>query len=78
MLSSVVREWSGYASGVLAVVRTFGQCLGAALVSVLLAVMVSANSVVEQDQAVRACLWLAVAASGCAIVLSLSRLRRNK
>lgn len=78
MLSSVVREWSGYASGVLAIVRTFGQCLGAALVSVLLAVMVSANSIVEQDQAVRVSLWLAVAASGCAILLSVSRLRRGQ
>ena len=78
MLSSVVREWSGYASGVLAVVRTFGQCLGAALVSVLLAVMVSANTIGEQDQAVRVSLWLAVAASGCAIILSVSRLRRNQ
>jgi DHA2 family multidrug resistance protein-like MFS transporter len=30
MLSNVAREYASYASGVLSIVRTFGQCLGAA------------------------------------------------
>ncbi len=32
MLSNVAREYASYASGVLSIVRTFGQCLGAAVV----------------------------------------------
>lgn len=78
MLSNVAREYSGYASGVLAIVRTFGQCLGAALVGVLLAVMVSGTSVALEEQAVRVSLWVAVAASGLAMLFSLSRLRRRQ
>jgi DHA2 family multidrug resistance protein-like MFS transporter len=78
MLSNVAREYSGYASGVLAIMRTFGQCLGAALVGVLLAVMVSSTSAAMEAQAVRMSLWVAVAASGLAILLSLSRLRRHQ
>ncbi|KKB62504.1 transporter [Robbsia andropogonis] len=38
MLGNVSRALSGNASGVLAVVRTFGQCLGAALVAIVLAI----------------------------------------
>jgi hypothetical protein len=34
MLSNVAREYASYASGVLSIVRTFGQCLGAAAVGV--------------------------------------------
>lgn len=78
MLSNVAREYSGYASGVLAIMRTFGQCLGAALVGVLLAVMASSPRVALEEQAVRMSLWVAVAASGLAILLSLSRLSRHK
>jgi DHA2 family multidrug resistance protein-like MFS transporter len=78
MLSNVAREYSGYASGVLAIMRTFGQCLGAALVGVLLAVMVSGTNAAMEAQAVRMSLWVAVAASGLAILLSLSRLRRHQ
>lgn len=37
MLSNVIREHASYASGVLSIMRTFGQCLGAAAVAVLLA-----------------------------------------
>jgi DHA2 family multidrug resistance protein-like MFS transporter len=37
MLANVAREYASYASGVLSIVRTFGQCLGAAVVGVLLA-----------------------------------------
>ncbi len=37
MLSNVIREHASYASGVLSIMRTFGQCTGAAAVAVLLA-----------------------------------------
>ena len=77
MLSNVAREYSGYASGVLAIMRTFGQCLGAALVGVLLAVMASGSQIVLEAEAVHMSLWVAVAASGVAILFSLSRLRRH-
>ncbi|WP_312626477.1 MFS transporter [Scandinavium sp.] len=75
MLSSVAREFSSYASGVLAIVRTFGQCLGAAIVGVMLAAMASSNPVTQEALAVRMSLWAAVIASGAAIAFSVSRLR---
>lgn len=78
MLSNVAREYSGYASGVLAIMRTFGQCLGAALVGVLLAVMASSSHLALEAQAVKMSLWVAVATSGLAILFSLSRLRRKQ
>ncbi|GAB2914451.1 MFS transporter [Paralcaligenes sp. KSB-10] len=76
MLSNVSRENSGYASGVLAIMRTFGQCLGAALVGVLLAVIAQGGAPALERQAVQVSMWIAVAATAVAVVLSLSRLRR--
>lgn len=61
MLSNVVREYASYASGVLAIVRTFGQCLGAAVVGVLLAT--TQNQPAFDDRAVHYSLWIAVIAS---------------
>lgn len=71
MLANVAREHSGYASGVLAIMRTFGQCLGAALVGAILSVM--ANSVAPQAEGVRLSLWVASAATVVALLFSLSR-----
>ncbi|TCB95062.1 MFS transporter [Enterobacter wuhouensis] len=68
MLSNVSREYSSYGSGVLSIARTFGQCLGAAVVGVLLAVAPQA--------AVHLALWIAVAASATAMTFSVSRLRK--
>lgn len=76
MLSSASRENSGYASGVLAIMRTFGQCLGTAVVGVLLSVY--AQSALQQEQAVRYALWIALAATLMALVLSISRLPLNR
>ncbi|MEH0885149.1 MFS transporter [Enterobacter sp. UNJFSC 003] len=67
MLSNVAREYASYASGVLSIVRTFGQCLGAAAVGVLMAV--------ASVHAVHYALWIAVAASAGAMLFSVSRLR---
>lgn len=68
MLSNVSREYSSYASGVLSIARTFGQCLGAAAVGVLLAV--------AHQAAVHLALWIAVATSAVAVMFSASRLRK--
>ncbi|NCF07632.1 MFS transporter [Kosakonia sp. MH5] len=72
MLASASREHSGYASGVLAIVRTFGQCLGAGLVGVMLALCTPT----QEALAIRLGLWLAMIATLLAIAFSLSRLRR--
>ncbi|WP_322997619.1 MFS transporter [Castellaniella sp.] len=78
MLSNVSREHSGYASGVLAIMRTFGQCLGTALVGVVLAVYVVQDATTAMErQAVQFSLWIAVVATVAAVVLSLSRSRKT-
>ena len=71
MLSNASRENSGYASGVLAIMRTFGQCLGAAFVGVMM-------SIYAQNSAVHFSLWMAVVATVLAIALSVSRLQGYK
>ncbi|MCE0813516.1 MFS transporter [Buttiauxella sp. S04-F03] len=71
MLSNASRENSGYASGVLAIMRTFGQCLGAAFVGVMM-------SIYAQNSAAHFSLWMAVVATVLAIALSVSRLRGYK
>ncbi|MCW1825254.1 MFS transporter [Enterobacter asburiae] len=70
MLSGVAREQASYASGVLSIVRTFGQCLGAAAVGVLLA-----TTGTDHYRAVHFALWIAVIASTGSVLFSLSRLR---
>jgi len=77
MLSNASRENSGYASGVLAIMRTFGQCLGAACVGVILTIY-SASSVLQEARAVQVSLWVAVMATVLASVISLSRLRGQR
>ncbi|WP_310606435.1 MFS transporter [Buttiauxella brennerae] len=71
MLSNASRENSGYASGVLAIMRTFGQCLGAAFVGVMM-------TIYAQSTAVHLSLWMAFVATALAIALSVSRLRGYK
>ena len=67
MLSNVSREQASYASGVLSIMRTFGQCLGAALMGVLLA---------KDESAVHIALWIAAAVSALSAAVSASRLRK--
>ena len=71
MLANVAREHASYASGVLSIVRTFGQCLGAAVVGVLL----GAASGWGHQHAIQVALWIAVIASTGSVLFSLSRLR---
>jgi len=85
MLSNVVRERSGNASGVLAIMRTFGQCLGAALLGMILAVCTAAAvaqgqlqmSAAQDGDAIRLSLWVAAVATALATAVSASRLRRR-
>jgi DHA2 family multidrug resistance protein-like MFS transporter len=70
MLANVAREYASYASGVLSIVRTFGQCLGAAVVGVLLAA-----AGWDHQHAIHVALWIAVIASTGSVLFSLSRLR---
>ncbi|EHN8890468.1 MFS transporter [Enterobacter hormaechei] len=67
MLSKVSREHASYASGVLSIMRTSGQCLGAAAVGVLLA---------TDDRSIHVALWIAAAVSAVSVVVSASRLRK--
>ncbi|MGU3595042.1 MFS transporter [Klebsiella variicola] len=67
MLSNVIREHASYASGVLSIMRTFGQCLGAAAVAVLLA---------ADERSIHVALWSAAAASAVSVIVSASRLRK--
>lgn len=79
MMGSVARERSGSASGILSIVRTFGQCVGTAVVGIVL-------SVFDRDlgggaaglHAIRLCLAIAVAATVMALCISASRLRQGQ
>lgn len=75
MLASASREHSSYASGILAIMRTFGQCLGAALIGVILSVYAPSGTLAQEAFAVRLGLWLAAGATLLAIVVSVSRLK---
>ncbi|MCM7512102.1 DHA2 family efflux MFS transporter permease subunit [Enterobacter hormaechei] len=66
MLSNVTRDHASFASGVLSIMRTFGQCLGAAVVGVMLT---------AEGRPVHAALWIATAASAGSVFVSVSRLR---
>ncbi|MEE9952874.1 DHA2 family efflux MFS transporter permease subunit [Enterobacter quasihormaechei] len=66
MLSNVTRDHASFASGVLSIMRTFGQCLGAAVVGVMLT---------ADGRSVHTALWIATAASAVSVLVSVSRLR---
>jgi DHA2 family multidrug resistance protein-like MFS transporter len=83
MLSNTAREHSANASGVLAIMRTFGQCFGAALMGIILSVFGShlahgagtLASAAQDANAIRMSLWVASAATAIATLVSVSRLR---
>lgn len=84
MLSNTSREHSANASGVLAIMRTFGQCLGAALMGVILSVFGShlahgtgtLASAAQDANAIRLSLWVAAAATLLATGISANRMRK--
>lgn len=76
MMSNVARANNSYASGVLAIMRISGQCLGAAAVGSVLSAYVSSNALVAQEMyAIHLSLWGALAATVIALIISVSRLR---
>ncbi len=80
MLANVTRERSGSASGVLAIVRTFGQCFGAALVAIILATYTNnsgnhAGGVAADIHAMHLAIAVAAAAAGLAACVSFARIR---
>lgn len=86
MLSNTSRAHSANASGVLAIMRTFGQCFGAALMGIILSVFGAhvvagtgtALTAAQDAHAIRLSLWVAAAATGLATLISLSRIRAGK
>ncbi|WP_312686342.1 MFS transporter [Kosakonia sp.] len=78
MLGNVPREQSGYASGVLAIMRTFGQSLGTALIGVILSLTTQSATRAQEAHAVSVGLWLAAATTLLAILFSLSRIRQSR
>ena len=77
MLSNAPRERSAHASGVLAIMRTFGQCFGVALMGIVLSAEGGVlMGVAREAQAIRLSLWVAVAATALATVISASRVRK--
>ncbi|WP_034299280.1 DHA2 family efflux MFS transporter permease subunit [Herbaspirillum sp. RV1423] len=86
MLSNVVPEHNGNASGVLAIVRTFGQCLGAALLGVVISVYTAEAmtfgeiqmTAAQDARAIQIALWAAVAATALATAVSFSRIRKAR
>ena len=81
MLSNVPRERSGNASGILSVMRTFGQCLGTAVVGIVISTVAGAGTAgtvggAAGVHAMRLCLGIAVVATAVAMGVSASRIRR--
>lgn len=79
MLSNVTRERSGSASGILAIMRTFGQCFGTAVVGIVLSAFDSdlAGGAAGMH-AIRLCLGIAVAATVMALAVSVGRIRHAR
>lgn len=75
MLAGAAREFSSYAGGVLAIVRTFGQCVGAALVGILLSLWAPHGALRAEAFAMHLGLWLAAGATLLSVAFSISRLR---
>lgn len=76
MLANVPRERSGSASGILSIMRTFGQCLGTAVVGLVLSTLDSGlGGGAAGAHAIRWCLAIAVAATVMAMGISASRIR---
>jgi DHA2 family multidrug resistance protein-like MFS transporter len=86
MLSNTAREHSANASGVLAIMRTFGQCFGAALMGIILSVYGShvvagagtLATAAQDANAIRLSLWVAAGATALATLISANRMRTVK
>jgi DHA2 family multidrug resistance protein-like MFS transporter len=77
MLSNVTRERSAQASGVLAIMRTFGQCFGVALMGIALSLEGRGlTSTLREEKAIHLSLWLAVGAIALATFISVCRVHK--
>lgn len=74
MMANVIHEHSSYASGVLAIMRTFGQCLGTAFIGIILSNISSFDDVAARFAVVRVGLLLATIAVIVAMLVSASRI----
>ena len=74
MMANVETNYSSYASGILAMMRTFGQCLGTAIIGIILSHSDSLAS--SSSNAVHLGLWIAFGAVFLAILFSVSRIKK--
>ncbi|ASA57836.1 DHA2 family efflux MFS transporter permease subunit [Vibrio gazogenes] len=74
MMANVQVNYSSYASGVLAMMRTFGQCLGTAVIGIILSQSDSLAS--SSGNIVHLGLWFASGSVFLAILFSVSRIKK--
>jgi DHA2 family multidrug resistance protein-like MFS transporter len=84
MMTSCPREHSGAASGVLAIGRTFGQSLGAAITAIAMTAAGVSNAVNDATAAfkseslgIHTGLWIACGAATLAMFVSMSRINKS-
>ena len=75
MMSSIPRERSGSAGGIIATARTLGQTMGAALVALVFGLFDFSAGAGEAAAAAQAAIWLAAGFCGAALVIGSLRLR---
>lgn len=85
LMTSCPREHSGAASGVLAIARTFGQSLGTAIVAIALVAAGVAGAALQGDEmshadglGVHIALWIATGAATLAMLVSMSRIGKDR
>lgn len=79
MMANVATNFSSYASGVLAMMRTFGQCLGTTLIGIMLSrsdAMGSGHTFIYSENTVHQGLWFASGSVFLAILFSISRIKK--
>jgi DHA2 family multidrug resistance protein-like MFS transporter len=75
MMSSIPRERSGSAGGIIATARTLGQTMGAALVALVFGLFDFSAGAGEAAAAAQAAIWLAAGFCGTALAIGSLRLR---
>jgi DHA2 family multidrug resistance protein-like MFS transporter len=75
MMSSIPRERSGSAGGIIATARTLGQTMGAALVALVFGLFDFSAGAGEAAAAAQAAIWLAAGFCGTALIVGSLRLK---
>jgi DHA2 family multidrug resistance protein-like MFS transporter len=78
MMNSVPRERSGSAGGIIAMSRTLGQTMGAALVALMFGLFDFSGGSEQASAAANAALWLGAAFSGTALVIGSFRMKMQR